>query len=180
MMYQHGACSTIQCRNVESLGGGEWGVKATLYCNVDCRGGHNAMQWVGSAGRKKWIGPIMNVASRQNFDNRIMSSVKCKGRANLLGEFLMIWCGGDQIVRFPDPLGKWVGRTNPPRAGNLTSEASSTEHMACTPLHGIHNTILQHVDNARTLLKLWQVTFVYLNILCCICSPLSCHGSQFQ
>ena len=33
------------------------------------------------------------------------------------------------LVRFPDPLGKWVGRTNPLRAGNFTSEASSTENV---------------------------------------------------
>ena len=33
------------------------------------------------------------------------------------------------LVRFPDPLGKWVGRTNPLRAGNFTSEASGTENV---------------------------------------------------
>ena len=36
---------------------------------------------------------------------------------------------GGNVVRFPDPLGKWVGRTNPLRAGNFTSEASSTENV---------------------------------------------------
>ena len=36
---------------------------------------------------------------------------------------------GGKVVRFPDPLGKWVGRTNPLRAGNLTSEASGTENV---------------------------------------------------
>ena len=37
------------------------------------------------------------------------------------------------LVRFPDPLRKWVGRTNPPRAGNLTSEASSTKMLLAPP-----------------------------------------------
>ena len=50
-----------------------------------------------------------------------------------------------EVVRFPDPLGKWVGGTNALRADNLTSEASSTEKMACTPLCVIHFWILQHV-----------------------------------
>ena len=61
---------------------------------------------------------------------------------------------GLDLVRFPGPLGKWVGRTNPLRAGNFTSEASSTENVDCTPPHIIHNWILQHVDKAWTLLKL--------------------------
>ena len=63
-----------------------------------------------------------------------------------------------RLVRFPDPLGKWVGRTNPLRAGNFTSEASSTENVACTPPHIIHNWILRHVNKAWTLSKLGQVT----------------------
>ena len=62
------------------------------------------------------------------------------------------------LVRFPDPLGKWVGRMNPLRAGNFTSEASSTENVACTPPHIIHNWILRHVNKAWTLSKLGQVT----------------------
>ena len=62
------------------------------------------------------------------------------------------------LVRFPNPLGKWVGRTNPLRAGNFTSEASSAENVACTPPHIIHNWILQHVRKAWTLSKLGQVT----------------------
>ena len=52
-----------------------------------------------------------------------------------------------------------VGRTNPLRAGNFTSEGSSTENVECTPPHIIHNWILQHVNKAWTLSKLGQVTF---------------------
>ena len=51
-----------------------------------------------------------------------------------------------------------VGRTNPSRAGNFTSEASCTENVAYTPPHIIHNWILQHVRKAWTLSKLGQVT----------------------
>ena len=61
------------------------------------------------------------------------------------------------VVRFPDPLGKWVGGTNPSRAGNFTSEASSSEKVAGTPPHDTHRWILQHVDNAWELSKLGQV-----------------------
>ena len=53
--------------------------------------------------------------------------------------------------------GKWVGGTNPPRAGNLTSEASSTENVAGTPPHGTHIWILRHVEKAWALSKLGQV-----------------------
>ena len=51
-----------------------------------------------------------------------------------------------------------VGRTNPPRAGNFTSEASSNENVDWTPPHVIHNWILRHINKAWTLSKLGQVT----------------------
>ena len=61
------------------------------------------------------------------------------------------------LVRFPDPLGKWVGRTNALRAGNFTSEASSTEKMDCTPPHDTHHWLLHHVYKPWTLSQLAQV-----------------------
>ena len=61
------------------------------------------------------------------------------------------------LVRFPDPLGKWVGGTNASRAGNFTSEASSREKVAGTPPHDTHRWILQHVENAWELSKLGKV-----------------------
>ena len=50
-----------------------------------------------------------------------------------------------------------VGGTNASRAGNFTSEASSSEKVAGTPPHDTHRWILQHVDNAWELSKLGQV-----------------------
>ena len=50
-----------------------------------------------------------------------------------------------------------VGRTKPSRAGNFTSEDSSTENIACTPPCIIHNWILQHMDKAWTMTKLATV-----------------------
>ena len=64
---------------------------------------------------------------------------------------------GSTVVRFPDPLGKWVGRTNALRAGNFTSEASSTEKMDCTPPHDTHHWLLHHVYKPWTLSQLAQV-----------------------
>ena len=50
-----------------------------------------------------------------------------------------------------------VGRTNALRAGNLTSEASSTEKMDCTPPHDTHHWLLHHVYKPWTLSQLAQV-----------------------
>ena len=50
-----------------------------------------------------------------------------------------------------------VGGTNPSRAGNLTSEASSTENVAGTPPHGTPIWILQHVEKSWALSKLGEV-----------------------
>ena len=51
------------------------------------------------------------------------------------------------------PRPTWeVGRTNPSRVGNFTSEASSTENVAFIPPRIIHNWILQHVEKAWTKL----------------------------
>ena len=61
------------------------------------------------------------------------------------------------VVRFPDPLRKWVGGTNPSRAGNFTLKASSSENVVATPPHDTHRWILQHVDNAWELSKLGKV-----------------------
>ena len=66
-----------------------------------------------------------------------------------------------QLQIFPSqvPQLTWmsVGRTNALRAGNLTSEASSTEKMDCTPPHDTHHWLLHHVYKPWTLSQLAQV-----------------------
>ena len=66
-------------------------------------------------------------------------------------------CSRQDLVRFPDPLRKWVGRTNPSRPGNFTLKASSSEKGAGTPPRDTHRWILQHLDNAWELSKLGKV-----------------------
>ena len=65
--------------------------------------------------------------------------------------------GGGQPSQVPQLTWMSVGRTNALRAGNLTSEASSTEKMDCTPPHDTHHWLLHHVYKPWTLSQLAQV-----------------------
>ena len=57
------------------------------------------------------------------------------------------------LVRFPDPLGKWVGRTNPLRAGIFLQKLLALKMLIAPPIHVTLNWILQHVDKGWTLSK---------------------------